>query len=62
MTEPLSAQTERDRYREALWEIGGLGWPLYLLEPNQGERPDPVRAAQELRRILSDALDLERAK
>lgn len=52
---------EAQALRKALEEIGGMGGPLYLLEPNQGERPDPVRAAQELRRIVTAALDQERA-
>jgi hypothetical protein len=51
---------ERDRYREALKEIGGNGGPLYRLEPSQGERPDPVMAARELRRIVTAAFREER--
>lgn len=41
-------------------ELGGHGGPLNLLEPSQGERPDPVTAAVELRRIIHAALDEER--
>lgn len=44
--------TAHERAETALREIGALGGPLYLLAPNQGERPDPSAAGMKLREIL----------
>lgn len=53
----LALGEQRDRLRRALEEIGAYGGPLYLLAPNQGERPDPAEAARLLREIVEQALD-----